>query len=83
MAETAEFHNHPRNEITVFLRHIQRLSLHNQGLAWQRCRNDGGRAVRKLHAADFKAGVDQIVLMGYGEVIQESPFTYKATQDIP
>ena len=83
MSETSEFHDQPRNEITDFLRHIQRLALHNEGVAWQRCRNDGGRDVRKLHAADFKASVDQLVRMGYGEVIQESPLTYKATQEIP
>ena len=83
MAETAEFHDQPRNQITDFLRHIQRLGQHNQGVAWQRCRNEGGRPVRALHAADFKAGVNQLVQMGYGEVIRESPLTYKATQEIP
>ena len=83
MAETAEFHDQPRNQITDFLRHIQRLGQHNQGVAWQRCRNEGGRTVRALHAADFKAGVNQLVRMGYGEVIKESPLTYKATQEIP
>ena len=83
MAETAEFHDQPRNQITDFLKHIQRLGQHNEGVAWQRCRSEGGRAVRKLHAADFKAGVDQLVHMGYGEVIKESPLTYKATQEIP
>jgi len=83
MAETAEFHDQPRNQITDFLRHIQRLGQHNQGVAWQRCRNEGGRPVRALHAADFKAGVNQLVQMGYGEVITESPLTYKATQEIP
>ncbi len=83
MAETAEFHDQPRNQITDFLRHIQRLGQHYQGVAWQRCRNEGGRPVRALHAADFKAGVNQLVQMGYGEVITESPLTYKATQEIP
>ena len=83
MAGTAELHDQPFNQITDFLRHIQRLALYNQGVAWQRCRNDGGRAVQKLPAADFKAGVNQLVRMGYGEVIHESTLTYKATQELP
>jgi hypothetical protein len=83
MAETAEFHDQPRNQITDFLRHIQRLGQHNQGVAWQKCRQEGGRWVRKLRVADFKAGVDQLVRMGFGEVIQDSPLTYKAVREMP
>ena len=63
--------------------HIQRLGQHNQGVAWQKCRQEGGRWVRKLRVADFKAGVEQLVLMGFGEVIQDSPLTYKATREMP
>ena len=36
-----------------------------------------------LHAADFKAGVNQLVQMGYGDMITGAPLTYKATQEIP
>ena len=83
MAETTEFHDQPRSQITEFLRHIQQLGQNNQGVAWQRCRQEGGRPIRQLRANDFKAGVNQLVQMGYGEVIKESPLTYKATQVIP
>ena len=83
MAETREFHDQPRNQITDFLRHIQKCAQGDKGVGWQECRQEGGRSIRKLRANDFKAGVNQLVHMGYGEVIKESPLTYKATQEIP
>ena len=83
MAEMTEFHNQPQSEITDFLRHIQHCAQEDKGVAWQRCRQEGGRLIRSLRANDFKAGVSQLVQMGCGEVVKESPLTYKSTREIP
>ena len=83
MAEMTEFHNQPQREITDFLRHIQQCAQEDNGVAWQRCRQEGGRLIRALRANDFKAGVSQLVQMGCGEVVKESPLTYKSTREIP
>ena len=81
MAETTEFHDQPRNQITNFLGQPEVRSGW-QGVAWQECRQEGGRAIRQLRANDFKAGVNQLVQMGYGGD-QGVTLTYKATQEIP
>ena len=68
ITETKAFHEAPPQEATVLMQHI--LSFKGD-VTWSRCRDKGGRIIRKMKASDFAAAVEQLVEAGLGPIVRE------------
>ena len=70
ITETKAFHEAPPQEAIVLMQHI--LSLKGD-VSWSRCRDKGGRVIRRMKSSDFAAAVAQLVEAGLGTIVKEKP----------
>lgn len=83
VAETELFHDAPASAGTLLMQHVHQLSENhgNRPVSWTMAKAKGSRRIRELSADDYYQAVDQLIVLGYGQL--DGQGHYAAVKPMP